>query len=242
MRTEIRIGTSGWHYKHWLGTFYPPGTRASKMLDYYLERFDTVEINNSFYRLPEPETFAAWREAVPRDFRFAVKGSRFLTHAKKLKDPEQGIERFFANADLLGDKLGAVLWQLPPQWGVNVERLDAFLEALPRHHRYAFEFRHESWNTDAVYAVLRKHGAAYCIYHLAGFQSPLEITADFTYLRLHGPGGKYQGSYDDGMLRRWAALIQGWNGQLRAVYAYFDNDQAGFAAHNAARLRQLVSL
>ena len=236
----VHIGTSGWHYKHWLGSFYPSGLPTSKMLSYYLQHFDTVEINNSFYRLPSTETFQTWRKATPKNFRFAVKGSRYLTHAKKLKDPEQGIERLMSRVEALGRKLGPILFQLPPSWKVNVERLDAFLDALPRNHRYAFEFRNDTWNTPDVYAVLKKFKAAYCIFHIAGFQSPLEITTDFAYIRLHGPGGKYQGSYSDEELQVWAERIRAWEQRLRAVYVYFDNDEAGYAARDAQALSRLL--
>jgi len=240
MSGSVHIGTSGWHYKHWVGPFYPPGLPASKMLDFYLRRFDTVEINNSFYRLPKPETFEAWRENTPKEFLFAVKANRFITHNKKLKDPDAPLDRMFASTDVLGRKLGPILFQLPPQWTVNLERLEIFLRALPRRRPFAFEFRNETWNTQEVYEMLRRFNAAYCMFHLAGFQSPFEVTADFTYLRLHGPGGKYQGSYDDAMLGAWAARIRAWREQLKAVYVYFDNDQAGFAVANALRLRELA--
>lgn len=237
---QIRIGTSGWHYKHWLGPFYPPKLPASKMLEFYCQRFDTVELNNSFYHLPPESALKQWRDSTPEDFRLAMKGSRFLTHMKKLKDPEQGLERFLARADLLGPKLGPILFQLPPHWQVNVERLEHFLEALPGQHEYGFEFRNETWNVPAVYELLGRHNAAYCAFDLAGYQSPVEITADFAYVRLHGPGGKYQGSYTDEALHGWAERIAGWVGKLRAVYVYFDNDQAAYAVNNALRLHLLL--
>jgi uncharacterized protein YecE (DUF72 family) len=210
------------------------------MLPWYQEHFDTVELNNTFYRLPEESAVQSWHATTPPGFRFAVKGSRFLTHMKKLKDPEAGLEKFFSRVDLLKGKLGPVLFQLPPNFEVNIERLDAFLQALPKRRRYAFEFRDESWNCDEVYQLLRKRRVAYCPFHLAGYQSPIEITANFTYVRLHGPGGKYQGSYDDNALRKWADRIREWRNSLRAIYVYFDNDDSGYAAHNALRLRELV--
>lgn len=240
MAAEIRIGTSGWHYRHWVGPFYPPNLPASKMLEFYLARFDTVEINNSFYRLPSAETFTAWRESTPKRFVFAVKASRFITHNKKLKDPEEPVARLFASVYALESRLGPILFQLPPQWKLNLERLEEFLRALPKHERYAFEFRNESWNVPPVYEVLRRFNAAYCMYHLAGFQSPMEVTADFTYVRLHGPGGKYQGSYDDAALHAWAERIHSWRPKLRAIYVYFDNDQAGYAVKDALRLKDMV--
>lgn len=205
MAGTIRIGTSGWHYKHWVGTFYPQDTRPSEHLARYLQHFATVEINNSFYRLPTSETFRNWKEAVPADFRFAVKANRFITHMKKLKDPAESLARFLTNVAALDGKLGTILFQLPPGWKLNVERLQDFLEALPKRYRYAFEFRNASWYADEVMSLLQQHNCAFCIYELAGHLTPLEICADFVYVRLHGPTGqKYQGSYSDADLRKWA--------------------------------------
>jgi len=236
---SLHIGTSGWHYKHWCGSFYPEKLSPARMLECYFAQFDTVEINNSFYKLPSVETFEKWRQATPAGFCFAVKASRFLTHNKKLKDAESALQNFLPRAEVLREKLGPILFQLPPRWGVNVERLREFLQVLPRRHRYAFEFREPSWNTEAVYALLRRYNAAYCIYELAGFMSPLQITADFTYVRLHGPGGKYQGSYSLQALQQWSERIAAWD-KLRAIYIYFDNDQAGYAAQNALQLKRLA--
>lgn len=238
---ELRIGTSGWHYKHWLGPFYPPKFPSSKMLAFYQERFDTVELNNSFYHLPLESALNLWRTSTPPNFRFATKASRFLTHMKKLKDPAAGLEKFLARVELLAEKLGPILFQLPPNWPVNVDRLREFLTALPTYHRYAFEFRNETWNTPDVLALLRAHNAAYCAFDLAGYQSPVEITADIAYIRLHGPAGKYQGSYSEEALASWAARIHQWHNDLQAVYLYFDNDDSGFAPHNALRLREMLS-
>lgn len=232
------IGTSGWHYRHWRGPFYPEKLPASEMLPFYAERFATVELNTTFYRLPPPKAPSDWRRRTPGGFCFAAKGSRFITHMKKLREPEPALERYFDRIRDLGNKLGPIVFQLPPQWPLNLERLAAFLGALPRRRRYAFEFRNPSWNVQPVYDLLEAHNAAYCIFDLAGFQSPLEVTADFTYIRLHGPGGKYQGSYDDRSLRGWANRLRRW--RLRAAYVYFDNDQAGYAPANALRLRQIV--
>jgi len=210
------------------------------MFEFYQQHFDTVELNNSFYHLPLESTLELWRKSSPQGFVFAVKGSRFLTHMKKLKDPGPGIEKFFDRVFLLKDKLGPVLFQLPPNFGVSSERLEAFLIALPKRHRYAFEFRDPSWETPEIYKLLEKHNAAWCAYHLAGYESPIEITADFAYVRLHGPGGKYQGSYSDDALRDWALRIEQWSSRLKAIYVYFDNDDSGFAAQNAIRLREMV--
>ncbi|HYH00336.1 MAG TPA: DUF72 domain-containing protein [Terriglobales bacterium] len=243
MAAEIRIGTSGWHYQHWRGPFYAERCPANKMLDFYVQHFDTVEINNSFYKLPSAETFQFWRAATPRNFNFAVKASRFITHNKKLKDPENALDRFLPPAEELREKLGPILFQLPPKWRINVERLDEFLSMLPkgRRRRYAFEFREPSWLDEKVYRVLRRHNAAFCIYELAGFRTPLNVTADWTYVRLHGPGSKYQGSYSTEQLEEWAKHIAAWRSKMQAIYVYFDNDDSGYAAHNALELRRLVA-
>jgi len=236
----IHIGTSGWHYKHWVGTFYPPDIGPTRMLRWYAGRFDTVEINNSFYRLPAPTAFETWcRETFP-EFCFAVKASRYITHNKKLTAPESARQKFIPRVEKLGARLGPILFQLPPSWKVNAERLEEFLAALPTTHRYVFEFRNPTWNVGPVYEVLERHNAAFCIYDLAGFQSPAEVTADFTYVRLHGPGNKYQGDYSQKDLRTWAKMIEVWRTKLQHTFVYFDNDQAGFAAKNALELKRLV--
>lgn len=239
---EIWIGTSGWHYKHWIGNFYPAGLPASRMLAHYMERFDTVEVNNTFYHLPNPSSLRAWRDVTPDSFLFAVKGSRFLTHMKKLKDAREGLDRFLSAVQALQPKLGPILFQLPPNWTVDVERLASFLALLPSDHRCAFEFRNPTWDTPAIYNLLARYNAAYCIFDLAGYLSPRALTADFAYVRLHGPGGKYQGSYSDVALEQWAAQIAEWNRTLSAVYIYFDNDDSGFAPLNALRLKKCFSL
>jgi uncharacterized protein YecE (DUF72 family) len=210
------------------------------MLAWYQERFDTVEINNSFYRLPSESAVEEWRASAPPGFRFSVKGSRFLTHMKKLKDPGPGLEKFFSRINLLKSKLGAILFQLPPNFESNPGRLDEFLDALPPQHRYAFEFRHESWHNAEILRLLRVHNAAWCAFHLAGVESAVEITADIAYIRLHGPGGKYQGSYSDDALKGWSDRIKAWRNDLKTIYVYFDNDDSGYAAKNALRLRELA--
>jgi uncharacterized protein YecE (DUF72 family) len=241
VRGQIHIGTSGWHYAHWRGPFYPEKIKAADMLHFYTGRFDTVEINNSFYRLPPIGALEKWRDLTPPEFCFAVKGSRYLTHMKKLKDPKPGLAKFFSRIDHLQKKLGPILFQLPPGWKCNAQRLDSFLAALPRKHRYAFELRDGTWHNTPVYELLRRYNAAFCIYELAGFEAAAEITADFTYVRLHGPlATAYQGSYQTRVLSSWARRIARWRGRLRDIYVYFDNDQEGFAALNAAELKKML--
>jgi uncharacterized protein YecE (DUF72 family) len=210
------------------------------MFAFYCEHFDTVELNNTFYSLPKPAGLARWHDSSPPDFCFAAKGSRFITHMKKLKDPETALARYFDAIDKLGEKIGPILFQLPPGWDFDEERFALFLTALPTHHRYAFEFRNETWNNATAYKLLEQHSAGYCIFDLAGYQSPIQITTDLTYIRLHGPGGKYQGSYSDTALAGWAKQIEIWKRELKAIYVYFDNDDSGYAAHNALRLKELL--
>lgn len=237
-----RIGTSGWSYRHWTGgLFYPEGLASSKLLPWYAGRFDAVEIDGSFYRLPKRETFAAWRDAVPAGFRFAVKATRYVTHMKKLKDPEDSMRRSLAAFEGLGDKLGPVLFQLPPRWRMDLGRLEAFLQALPRRRGYAFEFRNESWFDPRVYALLERHGAAFCIYHLAGRTSPMAVTAPLVYVRLHGPGAAYRGRYHGNALRGWARRIDSWRDGGHDVWCFFDNDEAAYAPHDAERLKTMLS-
>lgn len=234
------IGTSGWSYKHWKGNFYPESLKAGEQFDWYKKHFDSVELNNSFYHLPDAATFRNWKMNTPDQFLFAVKASRFITHMKKLKVDKKSLELFFSHAGKLGKKLGCVLFQLPPKWKINTERFAGFLAALPKKYRYTFEFRDQSWYDPEVYSLLKIHKSAFCIYELAGHYSPEEITADFVYIRLHGPGNKYQGSYSEAALKLWAAKINKWTGNGKDVYIYFDNDQHGYAAFNATRLKELI--
>jgi uncharacterized protein YecE (DUF72 family) len=211
------------------------------MFDFYARYFNTVEINNTFYRLPPPETFTAWRENSPRNFRFAVKANRFITHMKKLKDPAESIERLFLAAEHLEQKLSVVLFQMPPHWQLDIERLAEFLAVLPKEHRHIVEFRDESWLIPDVYALLRKYNVGHCIHDIGGRQWPIEVTANFAYIRFHGPGAaKYRGSYSDGALAQWAERIVDWRTRLKAVYVYFNNDIGGWAIQNALTLKEMV--
>jgi uncharacterized protein YecE (DUF72 family) len=239
---EVRIGTSGWHYPHWRGPFYPEKFPPAKMLEFYADQLDTVELNITFYRLPPEGAAEEWKHDTPPGFLFAAKGSRFLTHMKKLKDEGPGIDHFFSRVHGLGRKLGPIVFQLPPRWQVNAGRLETFLSALPKRRKYAFELRDPTWHVPEVYRILRRHNAAFCIFEIGGWQSECEITADFTYVRLHGPGGPYQGSYSKPVLKRWASRIRDWERDLNAAYVYFDNDQAGYAPANARELKQLAGL
>ena len=237
----LRIGTSGWHYAHWRGVFYPGELPPSEYLAYYACYFDTVEINNSFYQLPARSSLTGWKDRVPAGFIFAVKASSYITHRKKLKDPHTTTSRFFERIGVLAEKLGPVLFQLPPRWRVNAARLEEFLPALPRGLRYAFELRDPSWFDPRIETILRRHNAAFCIYEFDWRLSPLLVTADFVYVRLHGPEGAYCGRYGRRRLKPWADRIRDWLAEGLSVYVYFDNDEAGYAVQDALTLRELTA-
>lgn len=237
----IHIGTSGWMYKHWMGAFYPEGTPSSKLLEFYAERFDTVEINNTFYNLPHEKTFMTWKEETPDGFLFAVKANRFITHMKKLSNVEEPLKLFFSRAELLGEKLGPILFQLPPGWNCNFERFAGFLKLLPKAFSYAFEFRNDTWINEQILELLSKNNMAFCIYDLAGTHTGKTVTADFTYIRLHGPEEPYSGKYTDNALSEWAGFIKKQIVTGKKAYCYFDNDQCAFAAQNAKGLKSRLS-
>jgi len=237
---KIHIGTSGWHYPSWVGPFYPPGMPTKEFLPFYASHLSTVEINNTFYRLPSASTLENWLAETPQNFLFACKASRFITHMKKLKDPKESIERFFETVKTLKEKLGPILFQLPPHWRLNVPRLEEFLNTLPTTFRYAFEFRDESWFDERIFQLLTVHNAAFCLYNLADKWSTEIVTADFIYIRLHGPEGPYQGQYDKSMLRTWGNKCRMWAKAGKDVYCYFDNDEQGFAPINALTLNNMI--
>jgi uncharacterized protein YecE (DUF72 family) len=237
---HIHIGTSGWQYQHWKGSFYPKEISRDDYLDYYAKHLHTVEINNSFYRLPNREIFISWRNTVPADFIFTVKASRFITHRKKLKEPERALLLFLQAVSSLNNKLGPILFQLPPRWNFNPERFYDFLESLPSGYRFAFEFMDPSWHNPMAYDALIEMGAAFCMHDLAGKVSPKVITADFVYIRLHGPDEHYKGRYTPTVLSGWAGAISSWIDQGREVFCYFDNDEAGYAIKDALKLQEML--
>lgn len=237
---EIRIGTSGWNYGHWRGSFFPQGLKQSEWLKFYAGNFDTVEINATFYRLPKPEYVANWAGAVPEGFLFAVKGSRFLTHIKRLGETGEPVDRFFDLMGRLGKKAGPVLWQLPPQLRRDDDRLAAFAGNLPGGWRHAFEFRHPSWFCRDVYDILERAEAALCIGDHPDWPREVMLTANWTYLRFHF--GKDEGRYSRGQLENWAGRIQDLASQGADVFAYFNNDWQGYALENARELRGLLAI
>jgi uncharacterized protein YecE (DUF72 family) len=261
---DVRIGVSGWKYPHWRGDFYPAGMRQAEELTYLTARMDSVEINGSFYALQKPETYASWRAATPDGFVFAVKGGRYLTHMKKLLDPEPGLANFFASGPLtLGDRLGPFLWQLPATLPFDEHRLEHFLHALPRTGeqatalarraerfaepaadpggigtlRHALEPRHASYHDPRCLALLREFGVALVLADTAGtFPQFDDTTTDFVYVRLHGPDRLYHGAYGPGLIGRWAARVREWRAGGHDVYVYFDNDADGAAPWDAIAL------
>ena len=236
----IRIGCSGWQYQHWRNEFYPAGLPQSCWFAHYVLSFDTVEINNSFYRLPEVGTFAKWRDQAPRRFLYAVKASRFLTHMKKLKDPEEPIARFFNRTKHLGSHLGPVLYQLPPRWAVDLPRFEHFLAVLPRDVRHTVEFREMSWYDERVYELLRRYKVAMCIHDMDGSASKRILVGPFVYVRLHHGTKKYGGRYSDARLDDWAGWLSEHAAEGLDVFVYFNNDADGHAPRDAVRLRQRI--
>jgi len=236
-RCEIRIGCSGWQYRHWRGSFYPKDLVQKRWLEYYALHFNTVEINNTFYRLPEPSAFELWRERVPDKFLYAVKASRFLTHMKRLKAPEEPLARLFERLRLLRRRLGPVLYQLPPRWSVNVERLRVFLSTLPARRRHVIEFRDASWYTDEVFGLLAQHQVACCLHDMPGSATERRVVGPFVYVRFHGPV-RYAGRYDDRTLDDWTIWLASRVREGRSVFAYFNNDVGGHAPRDAVRLRE----
>ncbi|ANP72383.1 DUF72 domain-containing protein [Cryobacterium arcticum] len=240
----IHIGTSGWSYDHWENVLYPVGLPPAKRLAHYVGAFDTVELNASFYRWPRPDVFAGWNRRLPAGFLMSVKAPRGLTHARKLYEPEVWAGRIEAGWHELGERRAVLLVQLAPRHERDDARLDYFLGALPPWVRVAVEFRHDSWHVEEVFAILERHGAAYCVMSGAGLPCVLRATAPFVYVRLHGPAhdALYAGSYSETDLRWWADRIREWQAGGREVFAYFNNDGDGNAVRNAWTLRDLVGV
>ncbi len=236
----IRIGTSGWVYQHWRGIFYPPEVPPRDWFAHYSHTFDTVEINNSFYRLPSEAAFDAWRAQASDQFLYAVKASRYITHLKKLKDPQEPVSLFFERARHLSDKLGPVLYQLPPHWHVDLPRFEAFLDILPAGYTHVVEFRDPSWLIEDVFRLMERNRVSHCIHDMHPLQIPVRVTASPVYLRLHGDAGNY-GDYRREVLEQWASHIRGWRDGGLDVFVYFNNDPGGHALRNALSLRAMLA-
>ncbi len=245
-KTKVFIGTSGYNYKHWGGgVFYPENLPSTQWLNHYTAHFKTVELNVTFYRLPGRKTFAGWHRQTPAGFSFAIKGNRFITHLKKLKDSKDSLRIFFRNASALKEKLSVVLWQLPANFHLNLERLDEFSTLLTKNPlgkkvRQAFEFRHLSWFCPEVYSILRKHNFSLCLAHSSRWPMVEIAAADFVYLRFHGGAVLYGSNYSEKELKEWAVKAKGFLEEGKDIYAYFNNDTSGYAVKNAKRFRELL--
>ncbi|HUI92828.1 MAG TPA: DUF72 domain-containing protein [Chitinivibrionales bacterium] len=241
MQLKLFIGTSGYSYSHWKETFYPPDTKPRDYLAYYATRFNSVELNVTFYHLPQIKTFAGWHDKTPEDFRFVIKGSRYITHVRRLIDIEEPLTRFFSNAAPLSEKLLGVLWQFPQPFALNIERLRRFADLLAKHRCFhSFEFRHPSWFCEETYALLRSHNMNLCIAHSGRYETAFEQTSDFVYLRFHGGQELYGSEYSEKELMEWAALARRWLGRSKFLCAFFNNDYHGYAVKNARQLREYL--
>lgn len=235
------VGTSGWSYASWRSLVYPKGLRQGEWLGHYATLLKSVEINATFYRPPRPEMLEGWAARTPDDFLFAVKGWRAISHYRRLADCDELVARFLAGLKPLGNKRGPVLFQLPPNFAPDPERLAAFLALLPKRGRVAIEFRDPRWHRDDIYELLESRKVAFCLFELGKLVSPRVATADFVYLRLHGRKARYCGNYSESALKDWAKYLKVQMADGRDVYAYFDNtDEADYAVKNARRLDTLL--
>jgi len=239
--TEVRIGTSGFTYGHWRNIFYPNDLPIRDFLKWYSQRFDTVEINSSFYHLPRETTYKNWYATTPKNFLFALKASRFITHIKKLHDCQEPLQTFLERAKILKEKLGPILFQVSPFWKCNLGRLGEFLRCIPKDVNATFEFRHESWFSQEVYETLGKRNISLTIADTPSYPMVERLTADFIYIRLHGHEHLYASDYTEEELQVWASKINKWKKMVKIIYVYFDNDAWGFAVKNAIRLKELLS-
>jgi uncharacterized protein YecE (DUF72 family) len=238
---RIFVGTSGWHYESWRGPFFPNGLLLKHQLQYYASQFSTTELNGVFYRTPTPAAVKSWRQQTGDDFVFAWKASKFITHWKRLSEKSvNSLELLEDRLSLLRDKAGPILFQLPPNFHADAGRLKAFFDLLPAKRRYSFEFRHPSWYTPQIFRLLSRQNISLCISDHHDAPAPWKRTADFVYVRGHGPGGRYRGHYRPDALSKWAARIRSWKKQGCDVYVYFDNDQKSAAPADALRLRQIL--
>lgn len=246
-RPGIFIGTSGFIYNHWGGgVFYPDGLPQKKWLEYYAEHFDTVELNVTFYRLPSEKAFKSWYKRTPKSFAFGLKGSRFITHIKRLKDCQEPLNLYFNRAKLLREKLSVILWQLPPRYKKDMERLKVFIKYLKPYARYrhVFEFRDESWLSNDVYELFRKVDMAICEADWPGMPQNIPVTASFVYLRRHGPKAEkalYSGCYSKKSLKEDARRIRDWHKKGKSIYVYFNNDEGGWAIKNSLELKGMLA-
>jgi len=238
-KIEIRVGTSGWHYRHWAGLFYPEDLPKSDWLKFYAKSFDTVELNNTFYHLPKPSSVKTWHKQTPKNFLYAVKTSRYITHIKRLKDVSEELNLFYETIAPLKTKLGPVLFQLPPSFKKNLNRLEDFLKLLPKKKYTAIEFRNDSWYTQDTYDLLNEYGVGFCTHDLPGLESPRIVTGKLIYLRFHGAESRYAGNYSKAALQDYANWLKENSKIVKGIYVYFNNDYNAFAVKNAGELRDM---
>lgn len=240
-KNKIYIGSSGFYYEHWKNRFYPQNIKTKDFFAYYQKHLSTVEINNTFYKLPSKKVILHWENEANKDFIFSLKASRYITHIKRLKESKKHLSLFLNRIKHLKPHLGPILFQIPPNWHLDIKRLEGFLKALDENYRYAFEFRDRSWLVKEVFSLLKKHKVAFCIYDLKGFQTPIEITTNFVYIRLHGPKKAYSGSYSKIALQKWAKIIKNFQKNKLDVFCYFNNDENAYAIKNALVLKNMLS-
>jgi uncharacterized protein YecE (DUF72 family) len=234
------VGCSGWNYKHWRGRFYPLEFPQRRWFEHYCGLFSTVELNNSFYRLPSAQTMRQWESQAPDGFVYAVKANRFLTHMRKLKDCKIPLERFLRRARLLKTHLGPILYQLPPRWKLNSERLQQFLHLLPKDIKHVFEFRDPTWFVPEIRSLLSQYGASFCCHDMPGLDVPRWVTGEVVYVRFHGSDAKYQGCYPRRTLTEWSEWLRLQHGGRKIVYAYFNNDAEAHAVKDALKLQRIL--
>ncbi len=234
----IYLGTSGWSYEDWIGKFYPEDIKKNEWLNFYSKKFDTVEVNASFYRLPYEKMIKGWKNKTPNDFLLTFKGSQLITHKKKLKDSEEYLKKFYDRIKLVEKKLGVILWQLPPQLKKNIDLLEDFLNKINSNYKQCIEFRHKSWFSKEIYNLLKKYNVAFCIISAPKLPSTIEVTADFAYIRWHGTDDWYKHNYSKEELNGWATQIKKLN--VNDVFGYFNNDYKGFAPKNCIKLKKIL--
>lgn len=235
---KIHIGCSGWNYKDWRGKFYPEKLPQKDWLEFYAKEFNTVEVNNTFYRFPKDSTLESWRDTVPKDFRFTLKGSRYVTHMKKLKGVKESVEKFHVSANLLEEKLSCILWQLPPNLHYNEEKLEEFCKTLSSKNKNIIEFRHQSWYDSKVYKILSDNKVSFCSISSPDFPDEIITTNEIGYLRFHGEGKNwYDYLYSENELKAWHYKIR--KSGVKEMYIYFNNDIGANAVKNALQLKNI---
>ncbi|MBU2540832.1 MAG: DUF72 domain-containing protein [Candidatus Omnitrophica bacterium] len=239
MSAKIRIGTSGWHYSDWRERFYPKTLNTKDWFKFYSRYFNTVEINNTFYRLPSKSVFRNWHVQAEKGFLYSIKANRYITHMKKLKDAAKTLKRFFQHVKLLKANLGPILYQLPPGWSLDLVRFRDFLSELPKGYSHVFEFRNNTWFKKEIFDLMAKHNVSFCIHDMLGVDCPRLLTNDIIYLRFHGTEAKYHGRYSISALKKWSIWVK--RQRSRRLYVYFNNDVNAHAVSNAQEFKKILA-